>query len=287
MKRSRLPRVFAKKLAHLTALSLSGLLLLMSLSAAAAPRKRLRLRNKKDNDLVNLLLDSNMRVAVAAAKELGRRSSTASLDSLLQQLLLGHPPQLSRTLLKALAARRDPKSFKTLMFYAKHRSPALRIAALQALTRLKVKKGSKIYNAINTLLMKSLRDYSPLVRAKAAWHLGKRRVYAAESDLLALFAKGSIPAIQALGFIGGIRTARAFALALEKRKTQKEVVINTIGTMLLRRDFGPEPVRVQLVKILGLVSLPGAQTVLLKYSGSGPARAKRSKKLAYKILSSK
>ena len=266
---------------------LASILFSPAVMSKPARKRKVNMRAVKDDKLLDLLLNKNMKLALDAAKELGRRKSALTLDTLLQQLLLGHPPKLSIAMIEALESRADPKAYNTLMFYARHRSPDLRVAAIQALTKLPFKENSKEYKAINTLLMASLRDYAAVVRAKAAWHLGKRKIYSAESDLLKLFSKGSVPAIQALGFIGGIRTARAFAISLESRKARKEVLVNTIGTMLLREDFGPEPVRVQLVKILGEINLPGAQTVLLKYSGSGPMQFKRSKKLAYKILSSK
>ncbi len=268
-------------------LVLGAMLLVPAGSAHGAGKAKLNWRAQSDDKLLDLLLTKDMNTAVEAARELGKRTSAYSMDNLLQQLLLGHPPQLSLAMIEALEARQDVRSFQTLVFYSAHRAPTLRVAALQAICRLPFKAGSKEFLQVNALLLKALRDYDATVRGKAAWHLGKRKVYRAEGALLKLFAKGSVPATQALGFIGGIRTARAFAMTLEGRKTRKEIIVNTIGTMLLREDFGPEPVRMQLVKILGAINLPGAQTVLLKYSGSGPDRFGRSKKLAYKILSSK
>ncbi|MBU1238417.1 hypothetical protein KKF84_21125 [Myxococcota bacterium] len=268
-------------------LVLGALLVSPAAPVMGAGKATINWRAQNDNKLLDLLLSKDLNVAIRAAKELGNRKSPLTMDNLLQQLLLGHPPKLSLAMLEALEVRKDPKSYKTLVFYATHRSPELRVAALQALSKLTYKTNSKEYLHINELLLNSLRDYSAIVRGKAAWHLGKRKVLKAEKPLLQLFGKGSVPATQALGFIGGIRTARAFAISLENRKTQKEVIVNTIGSLLLREDFGPEPVRVQLVKILGTINLPGAQTVLLKYSGSGPNQFARSRKLAFKILSSK
>jgi HEAT repeat protein len=265
------------------------LLILTTLSATSAysaKGKKVKWKSITDDKLVDYLLSNNLSTSEKAALELGKRKSSVSLDSLLQQLLLGHPVKISLAMINALEKRKNPKAFRTLLFYTRHRTATLRIAALQALANLEVKKTSKIYKSVTEALFLGIRDYSPQVRAKAAWFLGKRKVYSAEDDLLKLFHKGSLPAIQALGFIGGIRTAKAFAISLERRKVQKELIVNTIGTMLLRKDFGPEPVRIQLVKILGSINLPGAQVVLLKYSGSGPEKSKRSKKLAYKILSS-
>ncbi|MGM0597621.1 MAG: HEAT repeat domain-containing protein, partial [Myxococcota bacterium] len=237
------------------------------------------------SDLINFLHNKDVNKVVKAVQEINRRKDSSLIQPLMQQLLLGHPPVITRQMLVALGDIGDKKAFDTLIFYSKHRDENIRITAINSLIKLKVKSGSKLYKKINKVLLQALRDYSTPVRAKAAWYLGKRKVKRAEESLLKLFKMKSEAAIDALGFIGGISTAKAFALRLEDENAQKGKIINSIDTLLLRKDFGPEPVRVQLVKILGRINLPAAQTVLLKYSGSGLTKFKRSRKLAYKILS--
>lgn len=234
--------------------------------------------------LLYLIQGDNFQEATNAIAELGKRKTPESLDLLLMQLLLGYPPPMSKVMLQALGARKDPRALETLMFYAKHRSVELRTEALSALCELDIKDPAMMQR-IDNVLLHALSDYDEAVRNKAAWLLGKRRVAESEEMLLILFERGSTAAMQALGFVGGIRTAKALALAMESTKTSKEPLITTIGTLLSRPDFGPEPVRVQLVKILGETNLPGAQNVLMTYHADGPEAFMRSRKLAYQILS--
>ncbi|MDA3863819.1 MAG: hypothetical protein PF689_08135 [Deltaproteobacteria bacterium] len=254
-------------------------------SVSSAKPAKIRWKTLAKSDLLKFLHNKDVNKVVKAVKEISRRKDTSLIQPLMQQLLLGHPPVISREMLIALGNIGDTKAFDTLIFYSKHRDEDIRITALDSLIKLKVKPDSKLDKKIDKVLLQALRDYSVPVRAKAAWYLGKRKVKRAEESLLKLFKMKSEAAIDALGFIGGIHTAKAFALRLEDDKAQKGKIINSIGTLLLRRDFGPEPVRVQLVKILGRINLPAAQTVLLKYSGSGLTKFNRSRKLAYKILS--
>lgn len=257
---------------------------LMAFPAHAQQQNPKNLQSADLDYLLYLLQGSNAQEAMAAIAELGKRKTPESLDLLLTQLLLGYPPPMSKAMIQALGERKDPRALETLMFYSGHRSVELRTEAISALCALDIKDPAVI-KRIDELLLKALRDYDEIVRNKAAWLLGKRRVIAAEEPLLILFGRGSSSALQALGFVGGIRTARALALAMESTKTSKEPIITAIGTLLSRPDFGPEPVRVQLVKILGETNLPGAQNVLMNYHASGPDAFMRSRKLAFQILS--
>ncbi len=261
--------------------------LALGISFPAAAQKA-PLKNMQQADLNYLLFviqGDNAADALAAIAELGKRKTPESLDMLQMQLLLGYPPAMSKAMIQALGARKDPKAMETLVFYTRHRATELRVEALVSLCELDFGKDPAPVKVVNEILLKALRDYQEAVRNKAAWLLGKRRVAEAEEPLLKLFARGSTAAMQALGFIGGIRTARTLAMAMENTKSSKEPLITTIGTLLSRDDFGPEPVRVQLVQILGDTNLPGAQNVLMVYHGSGPDAFPRSRKLAFQILS--
>jgi hypothetical protein len=262
-------------------------LLLAAITAFPAHAQQKNPKNLQTADLdylLYLIQGDNAQEAASAIAELGKRKTPESLDLLLTQLLLGYPPPMSKAMLQALGERKDPRALETLLFYAGHRSVELRTEALSALCELDIKDPAVI-KRINDVLLKALSDYDEAVRNKSAWLLGTRRVAAAEEPLLKLFERGSTAAMQALGFVGGIRTAKALALAMESTKTSKEPLITTIGTLLSRPDFGPEPVRVQLVKILGETNLPGAQNVLMNYHADGPDAFMRSRKLAYQILS--
>ncbi|MBN2725077.1 MAG: hypothetical protein JXR95_13505 [Deltaproteobacteria bacterium] len=258
---------------------------IIAIPSISQGKSKIRWNKLVEDDLLKFLTSNNMEYALKAVEELGKRKSPSSLDELLGQLLLGHPPELSLTIINAIGSKGNVKSFKTLSYFASHRNHSIRSAALTALSLIQTGKDQLLKTKIDNILIRALRDFDSNVRNTAAFLIGKRKIASAEKDLLVLFGAGSIAAVDALGYIGGITTARTFAIALDNKKVSKERIISSILTMLKRNDFGPEPVRVQLVKILGSLNLPGAQDALIKYHGTGPEKFMRSRKLAFKILS--
>ncbi|MBU1218815.1 hypothetical protein KKF34_04565 [Myxococcota bacterium] len=254
-------------------------------SFSAAAQTKIRWNALVEEDLVRFLLSNNMEEAQMAAKELGKRKTQSSLDELLGQLLLGHPPRLAISILESAGSRKSPSAFKTFVYFTSHRNVNMRITALKALADIDTRKDQKMLAEIDSMIIRALRDMNSGVRDTAAFLIGKRRIRTAEGDLLKLFNSGSKAAIDALGYVGGIITARTFLIALDNKKISKEILISSLLTMLKRADFGPEPVRIQIVKVLGALNLPGAQDALIKYHGTGPEKFGRSRRLAFKILS--
>lgn len=257
--------------------------LLFSLPAGA--QNKIRWNTLVEEDLVRFLLSNNTEEAQMAAKELGNRKTQSSLDELLGQLLLGHPPRLAISIVEAVGERKSTSAFKTLVYFTSHRNVGMRIAALKALANINTGKDLKMLTDIDKIIIHALRDMNAGVRDTAAFLIGKRRIKTAEYDLLKLFASGSKAAVDALGYVGGIITARTFLISLDDKKISKELLIGSLLTMLKRQNFGPEPVRIQIVKVLGALNLPGAQDALIKYHGTGPEKFGKSRRLAFKILS--
>ena len=152
--------------------------------------------------------------------------------------------------LDALAARKDPQSIEVLAVYASHRSPELRKKALTALGAI---PGPQVV----PVLIAALSDSTTDVRATAAEALGRRRERTAEGPLLKLLSRGDSAAAPALGAIGGPDTARGLGELVGTLPDR--LLIATLGELLKRGDFGPDPLRLEVVQTLG--KLAGTETV--------------------------
>lgn len=190
--------------------------------------------------------------AVAAASSLGLLTDARAMAALAGGLDLGLPPRVAAASLEALASKKDPALLDLFRRYAQHRRPELRKIALEA-------AGALVLPASVAVLIDALGDTDATVRAKAARALGERRERAAEEPLLRLLMRGDEAAGEPLGAVAGIGTAKRL-LDLIGQVPDRALAL-AFGGCLLRADFGPEPLRVDVVKALG--KLPGTEPVAL------------------------
>lgn len=222
--------------------------------------------------------------AALAARKLGEAKTPGAQAALFDALASGVSPKVAAAALSALAAQRSPDSLPILELYSHHRSPELRkratlgLAALvvapeESETTAKPPVGKKpIKAALKTgplipheelapkvvpQLIAALSDGSAEVRQVAAEALGKRREKSAESALIKLLLRKDSAAPEALGLIGGPDTARALGEMIGT--VPNYLITATLGALLRRPDFGPEPMRTEVVKTLG--KMPGDQPV--------------------------
>lgn len=210
--------------------------------------------------------------AIAAVKKLGELGTPAAAEVLLGELATGMPPAVAQAALDSFASRKlvgSPDAFPVLALYARHRNPELRKQALAALAALPTAPAAGTTAAepgagaadrtaqTGDLLIAALSDASADVRAVAAQALGARHEVRAEPQLIKLLLRKDAAAPAALGQIGGPDTARALAEMIGS--VPDRMILETLGHLLKRPDFGPEPVRVQVVKTVG--KMPGSQTL--------------------------
>jgi hypothetical protein len=249
-----------------------------------------------DAALIGELRGSSEPAAVAAAQKLGASDSPHAAEALLDVLALGASPKVAGAALDALAAGKDRlpashrsqligESLQVLTVYAHHRSPELRKRAMASLAALVApaaepapaaaakspakapSKGAAPAAApsasvsaseaaqVVPLLIAGLSDSSAEVRSVAAQALGDRREKTAEPALIKLLLRKDSAAPEALGKIGGADTARALSEMIGN--VPDSFITETLGLLLLRPDFGPDPLRLDVVKTLG--KLPGSQ----------------------------
>ncbi|MDW8280574.1 MAG: HEAT repeat domain-containing protein [Myxococcales bacterium] len=207
--------------------------------------------------------------AVEAAQKLAALEGPQALEAMLTELAIGVQPRVAAALLEGLVPRKDPRAIEVLALYSRNRNPELRHRAVQAL--------GEIHDAqVVPLLVAALSDGSAEVRAAAAAALGARREKSAERPLLRLLQRQDPAAPAALGQIGGPETARTLAEMVGN--IPDRLVVQTLGELLKRADFGPDPLRLEVVRTLG--KIPGnealdALTDYLKLSSKDRTRPSR------------
>lgn len=227
--------------------------------------------------------------AVAVVQKLGALDTPRSTEILLGELSLGLTPKVSGAVIDVLGARRSTDGLPLLSLYARHRNPELRKRAVSALAALVlppkapeivVKEGAPAAKpaadkgkkpaappapsltpaqqaTVVPLLISALSDANADVRGVAAEALGARREKAAEPALIKLLLRKDAVAPAALGQIGGAETARSLAEMIGN--VPDRLLGETLGMLLIRPDFGPDPLRLEVVKTLGKLS--GSQPI--------------------------
>ncbi|HVK78272.1 MAG TPA: hypothetical protein VM734_33435 [Kofleriaceae bacterium] len=210
------------------------------------------------------LLGADAAKAAQAATELGGSKDAAAHAALLDALATGLHPDVAAAALAALAAAPAKDDVATVRPYARHRNGRVRAAAVRALAA---------HDGTGADVLAALRDQDVDVRAAAAEAAARGKVKGATEPLLALFDKGELAAGLALGSVADADLARVIA---EHLGTPPDgVMAQTLGVILKRPEFGPEPARVQVVRTLAKLAGPEAITVLGDYVDATPAKPPR------------
>ena len=121
------------------------------------------------------------------------------------------------------------------------------------------------------------------MRARAARLLAERKERKAERPLFKMLRRGDKSAAGPLGAVGGVETAKQLAELIGE--LPDESVATALGTMLKRADFGPDPLRDEVVKALGKIPGADATAALVEYVASVPPKeVRQSKTTAEKLL---
>lgn len=221
------------------------------------------------------LYGDNLDRAVAAASALGSLKKVEALDALMASLQLGTPPKLTSAVLEALELQKSPDSIPLLDHYAKHRRQEIRGGALKALGAIPSKK-------VVPILLDALSDSNPMIRAQAARILGDRKELTAERHLMKMLRRKDTSASIPLGTVGGAQTAMNLGEMIGD--LPGAALASALGTMLMRKDFGPDPLRTEVVKALGKIQGKEATAYLSEYVGSVPPHELRQSKNIAKLI---
>ena len=207
------------------------------------------------------LIGADVSRAAAAAEALGGYDLPAAHDALLDALALGLPGPVAAPAMAALAMHPAPADVVALKRYAGHRNPTVRANALTALAGYP-------HPDARAGIVAGLHDAAGSVRAAAANAAGKGRVRDAVDPLLALLAKGEEPAARALAALADPDLARR--IADHYGKVPDPALALTLGTILKRADFGPDPARVEIVRAMAKIQDPSAVRQLGEYLDATP-----------------
>lgn len=239
---------------------------------APAPRKAPPKPPRKGGKAVDLTADiaalsgADVELAIKAAETLGASDQPIAHDALLDALAFGMPPRVAISAMAALAMHPAPADVVALRRYAGHHTPTVRAAALGALAGYPDP-------AARTAIANGLRDPAGLVRTAAAAAAGKGRVRDAIEPMLALLAKGEESSARALAQLADPDLARK--LADHYGKVPDTSLALSLGLILRRPDFGPDPARVELVRAMAKIQDPAAVNQLKDYVDSVPKNPPR------------
>ncbi len=245
------------------------------------------------------LWGKDLKRAVAAANRLGRGRNPKALDLLMESLQLGAPtercrssgrctPNLAVALVEAIARHRSPRAVNILSTYARNRNAKVRAAAVRGLGIL---RSPKLAKRVAAVVIRALSDRDVQVRMAGAWviaHRTKKRLVLPsrqklERLLIRLLDRGdtAAPAI-GLAAIGGYLTARHLAVNLKKLP---EITIAKIyRSLLVRKDFGPDPIRQWVVRALAMIKGQHATEALANYAANPPIPGLRSVVMANQFM---
>ncbi|MEO6952220.1 MAG: HEAT repeat domain-containing protein [Polyangia bacterium] len=205
-----------------------------------------------------------------AAKQLAASKDPKAIEAILDLLALGIPPRQAQVLLGGLAGRKDARSFDVLVVFSHNRNSDLRRRAIELLGQLPDAK-------VVPSLMLALSDSTPEVRAAAAEALGHRKERSAERKLMQLLEHRDQSAPAALAAIATPELAHKLAERIGP--IPDALLCETFGEILRRVDFGPDPVRVEIVKTLAKIPGDVSTTALIEYMQATEHDPKRPSRL--------
>jgi HEAT repeat protein len=222
------------------------------------------------------LLQGEEAKAEAAADALGKSADPKAVDALLDGLAFGASPKLQAQMIGAVGGKKDARALDVLKFYAKNRNVELRKKALGALAQIAEPK-------VTSVLLEALSDPVEEVRAAAEKALGERRERSAEAKLLQAMKRKDWEAAIAIGKLGTPELAHRLSEMLGEMPDA--LLCASLGEMLKRADFGPENIRMEIVKTLAKVPGLDATTALIEYVASSEKdKARPSRQEAQKIV---
>jgi HEAT repeat protein len=225
---------------------------------------------------VAALHGANVDAAAKAAEALGTSAEPAAHDALLDALAMGLPASVAVVAIASLAQHPAPPDVTALKRYAGHRNPTVRGAALGSLAMYPDPVARKAVIA-------GLHDMTGTVRAAAAAAAAKGRIREAVEPLFELLGRSEESASKALAAMADADLARKIGEHLGK--VPDAMLVQTLGLVLKRSDFGPDPARVELVRAIGKIQDQSAVAALTDYIDATPKNPPRqSRQEAQKMV---
>jgi HEAT repeat protein len=222
------------------------------------------------------LTGSDEDAAVKAAGDLGSSDDAAAHDALLDALATGLDPQIAEVAVQSVAKHPADADAATLAFYARYRQIDVRAAAAQAL-------GAYDGAVANRALIAALGDPELRVRMAASQGAADGHNKATKNALMALFLKGDTASMPGLTALADADLSRQIGEQLGV--VPDDLLAQTLGGILLRKDFGPDTARLEVVRAIAKIKGETATKALQDYIDGTPEKPPRqSRKEAVSLI---
>jgi HEAT repeat protein len=234
---------------------------------APAPKRAPPRKQPKGNKVVDLSPDiaalsgADAELAIKASQVLGASDHPGAHEALLDALAFGLPARVAIPAFAALTLHPAPVDVVALKRYAGHHTPMVRAAAVTALAGYPDP-------AARASIVAALHDPAGLVRTAAAAAAGKGRVRDAVEPMFKLLAKGEESSARALAQLADPDLARK--IADRYGKVPDASLALTLGLILKRADFGPDPAKVEIVRAMAKIQDASAVGQLKDYVDATP-----------------
>ncbi|MBA3452706.1 MAG: HEAT repeat domain-containing protein [Deltaproteobacteria bacterium] len=210
---------------------------------------------------------TDVQAAAKAAEQLGASALPAAHDGLLEALALGLHAAVAVPAIDALVLHPAPPDVLALRRYAGHVNPAVRSAAINALASYPDPKA-------HAVVVGGLRDPVGSVRTASANAAGRAKIKLAIEPMMQLFAKGEESSARALAALADPDLARK--LAEQLGKVPDATLVIALAAMLKRSEFGPDAVKVEIVRAMGKIQDASALAALTDYIDATPKTPART-----------
>ncbi len=229
--------------------------------AKKGPAKAAAKKVEVSAETIAALGGADVEAAARSAELLGASTQPVAHEALLDALALGLPAAVAVPAITALVTHPAPPDVLALRRYAGHANPSVRSAAINALASYPDPKAQAAVAA-------GLRDPVGSVRSAAAAAAGRARVKVAIEPMMLLLAKGEEASARGLAQLADPDLSRKIADQLGK--VPDATLVIALGAMLKRADFGPDAVKVEIVRAIGKIQDQSAVNALTDYIDATP-----------------
>jgi len=193
-------------------------------------------------------------------KKLAELADPAGVEPLIQLLKEGQKDKVTEAAIDALGAISSPTSIPILIEYMKHRRPAVRILAVNAIAEIKDKQ-------VIDALKNALKDSDAGVRKSAALALGRYGDQSAVGILFKAFERNVTEAVIAIGQIGNVDDMERLSGYLGK--SPLSLLLPGFSEFLARDNF-PENGKIKIIEKLKELAGPEVKQFLIKFVAGLP-----------------
>jgi hypothetical protein len=211
-------------------------------------------------EAVELLQSEKDETKIEGINKLAELADAGGVLPLVELLKEGQKDKVTHAAIDALGAISSPKAIPILVEYMRHRRPAVRIIAINAIAEIKDKQ-------VSEALQNALKDSDPTVRKTAALALGRYGDQSAVDILFKAFDRNVVEAAIAIGQIGNMDDMERLSSYLGK--SPLTILLPGFSEFLNRDDFS-EKGKLKIIAKLKELAGPEVKQFLIKFVAGLP-----------------